>query len=140
MNYIFSAERNLFYPYELKKQYEQSGDWPEKYIEVEDDVFREFISYKEGKVRVAGDDGMPAWADTPPPSYKEMVALAEQKKQELLDHGLKTTAIWRAELQLGVISDADKEQLMEWVTWYKSVQDVDTKEAPNIVWAEMPKP
>ena len=140
MNYVYSAERNLFYPVELRELYESNGDWPETYVEVSDEIFNEFISLKEGKVRVAGEDGLPAWADIPPPSHEELVALAEQQKQAILDEALKATAMWRTELQLGIISDADKKLLTEWISYYKAVQAVDTDAAPDIEWPEEPQP
>jgi len=139
MNYVYSAEKNSFYPVALKRYYEESGGWPEVYIEVSDEIFNEFISQKEGKVRVAGEDGMPAWADIPPPSHEELVALAEQQKQALLDEALKVTAMWRTELQLGIISDADKVLLTEWISYYKDAQAVDTDAAPDIEWPEKPQ-
>ena len=139
MNYVYSAEKNSFYPWALQSDYENSGDWPEIYIEVSDEVFNEFTSPKEGKVRVAGEDGMPAWADIPPPSHEELVALAEQQKQMLLDEALNITAMWRTELQLGIISDADKKLLTEWISYYKAVQAVDTDAAPDIEWPEKPQ-
>lgn len=139
MNYIYSAEKNSFYPVALKGDYEESGDWPEIYIEVSDEIFNEFISPKEGKVRVAGEDGMPAWADIPPPSLEELVAMAEQQKQNLLDEAMNITAMWRTELLLGSISDADKVLLTSWIGYYKSVQAVDTQTAPDIEWPEKPQ-
>lgn len=65
MWYLYSAELNLFYPLELKKDY--GSFWPTTGKFVRDDVYQEFAanSPPEGKVRVAGEDGMPAWADIP---------------------------------------------------------------------------
>lgn len=139
MNYIYSSEKNLFYPVELRDQYEKNGDWPSTFVEVEDDVYHEFISHREGKVRVSGADGLPTWADVPPPSHADLVALAKQKKEALLDEALNITAMWRTELQLGIISDADKKMLTVWISYYKAVQAVDTDAAPDIEWPEKPQ-
>lgn len=138
MNYIFSSEKNLFYTVELRDQYKKNGDWPETFVEVDDDVYHEFISRREGKVRVSGADGLPAWADVPPPSHEDLVALAKQNKEALLDEAINITAMWRTELQLGIISDADKKLLTEWIGYYKAVQAVDTDATTDIEWPTMP--
>lgn len=90
MNYIYSAEKNTFYPVALKAAYEASGDWPSTYVEVEDSVFNEFTSYKEGKIRVAGSDGFPAWADIPSQPNSVLLSsaisnLAAQYKSDIAD-------------------------------------------------------
>ncbi|MDD9245216.1 hypothetical protein ACKURH_08890 [Enterobacter soli] len=65
MWYLYSAELNLFYPLDLKKDY--GSYWPKTGKFVNDTVYQEFSanSPPEGKMRVAGADGLPAWADIP---------------------------------------------------------------------------
>lgn len=138
MSYVYSSEKNLFFTTELKAQYEKLGDWPTDAVDVTPEIFTEFTSYCKGKVRIVGDDGMPAWADVPPPSHEDLVALAKQNKEALLDEAINITAMWRTELQLGIISDADKKILTEWIGYYKAVQAVDTDATTDIEWPTMP--
>ncbi|CFY09510.1 phage tail fiber assembly protein [Salmonella enterica subsp. enterica serovar Typhi] len=66
--YIFSADKNAFFPVELKIAYQESGEWPDDGIEIDDTVAAEFMKEApEGKYRGV-IDGMPAWIDIPPPA------------------------------------------------------------------------
>lgn len=66
MNYIYSAINNTFYPLSLKELYMEAGTWPTDGIEVSDELFNNFCVAPEGKIRVAGEDGLPKWIDIPP--------------------------------------------------------------------------
>lgn len=63
MKYFYSSDLNTFYPLGLKSDYGDS--WPKTGTLVDESVYEEFAANQppEGKVRVAGADGMPAWAD-----------------------------------------------------------------------------
>jgi hypothetical protein len=83
--YIFSADKNAFFPVELKIAYQESGEWPDDGIEIDDTVAAEFMKEApEGKYRGV-IDGMPAWIDIPPPTHEEQIAAAELKKQQLIN-------------------------------------------------------
>lgn len=83
--YIFSAEKNAFFPVELKIAYQESGEWPDDGIEIDDTVAAEFMKEApEGKYRGV-IDGMPAWIDIPPPTHEEQIAAAELEKQQLIN-------------------------------------------------------
>lgn len=102
---------------------------------------------EQGGAIVAGDDVGIGWLYeegkfTPPPSpsltHEEHVVIAEQKKSELISLVATTTAMWRAELLLGVIGDEDKSKLNEWILFHREVQSIDTEMAPDIEWPELP--
>ncbi|MFS9433260.1 tail fiber assembly protein [Citrobacter sp. C348] len=139
MNYVYSAENNLFYPVQLQRQYEKNGDWPSDAVGVDDNIFHEFTSLRDGLVRVAGENGLPVWGGAPARTHQELTALAEQQKQTLQDEALKITAIWRAELQLGIISDTDKARLTAWIEYYKAVQEIDADSTTDIKWPTKPE-
>ncbi|HAV8470759.1 TPA: tail fiber assembly protein, partial [Escherichia coli] len=46
---------------------------------------------------------------------------------------------WQTELQLGIISDDDKASLINWLSYIKDIQAVDTSSAPDINWPESPE-
>lgn len=70
----------------------------------------------------------------------ELINGAAEDKKSRLDHAMHITAMWRTELQLGIISDADKELLTAWIGYYKAVQAVDVETAPDIEWPDEPHP
>ena len=67
------------------------------------------------------------------------VGTAEQQKAALLAEAKETISIWQTELQLGIISDDDKASLINWLSYIKDIQAVDTSSAPDINWPESPE-
>ncbi|EDT6761332.1 tail fiber assembly protein [Salmonella enterica subsp. enterica] len=65
--YKYSAAINMFYPVSLQEAYENNGTWPDDAVDVDDAVYWEFSADipPEGKTRVVGTDGLPAWGDAP---------------------------------------------------------------------------
>lgn len=66
-DYIYSPSTNMFYPYAIKHLYVASGTWPDDGIDVTTEMVIEFTTDRPGWVRVAGGDGLPAWAEAPKP-------------------------------------------------------------------------
>ncbi|EPA7325192.1 TPA: tail fiber assembly protein [Escherichia coli] len=66
------------------------------------------------------------------------VEAAEQQKSVQLLFAKEKIILWQTELQLGIISDEDKEKLISWVDYIKAVQAVDTQKAHNIIWPKKP--
>lgn len=67
------------------------------------------------------------------------ITLAEQTKARLLNKAKNTISLWQTELQLGIISDDDKAQLIVWMRYIQALQKVDTATAPDIAWPEQPQ-
>jgi len=138
MKYFWSALNNSFLADPLLVDYQDAGWNLSDIKEVDIEVFNEFTTLIPDKVRVVGNDGMPAWGSPPAPTHAQKVAAAEQKKESLLSQATATTSDWRTELALGVIDDADKEKLVEWMQYIKAVKEVDTAIASDIVWPAAP--
>ncbi|HIB8990887.1 MULTISPECIES: tail fiber assembly protein [Citrobacter] len=139
-NYYYSATNNVFVTAgsTLLSEAGFSDAAP-----VDDVVFDEYFrTIKDGMRRVAGDDGLPAWQKIPPPTPEEIkaaaIAAAEQKKSQLLAEASEVTRGWQTDLLLGTISDEDKAKLIEWRTYIKELEGVDTSSAPKINWSEKP--
>ncbi|MBZ5871528.1 tail fiber assembly protein [Escherichia coli] len=66
------------------------------------------------------------------------VEAAEQQKSVQLLFAKEKIILWQTELQLGIISDEDKEKLISWMNYIKAVQAVDTQKAHNIIWPKKP--
>ncbi|MFL3315077.1 tail fiber assembly protein, partial [Enterobacter asburiae] len=138
-NYVYSRKNNAFYAVSLKEAYEMAGAWPDDSLNITDEMFTEFTaSAPEGKVRVAGDDGRPAWADIPPQTPEQIQAQAEKERQRLLTNAISFTDDWRTELSLGIISDEDKAKLAEWMKYIKAVKEIDTSNPADINWPARP--
>lgn len=68
---LFSPSLNRFYQPSWEQDYIAAGDWPDDLVEVSDEVFFEFTSYKEGFVRGV-ENGMPVWVPAPTKSDAEL--------------------------------------------------------------------
>ena len=88
----------------------------------------------EGQVIAADQNGMPILKA----KMVDDVAIAKNKKAELLAHIGSTTQFWQTQLQLGMITQADRDSLTRWMTFAQAVQAIDTRKAPNINWPIMP--
>lgn len=112
-------------------------------VQVSEDVFIEFYqTVREGKVRMAGEDGLPAWADAPSITKDEIkesqVIEASQNKSLILSSAKDTISGWQTDLLLGIISDEDKQRLILWREYIKKVEAINPEDAPKIKWPELP--
>lgn len=132
MNYAYSADTNMFYPLSLRAEYEQNAGWPSNYIEVSDDIFSVFTEYVEGKIRVAGSDGLPNWADVPQQTKKQLIQLAEQQRSDL-----RATAdseiVWRQDaVDAEIATEEETADLAVWKKYRVLLMRVDTSKVPDI--------
>ena len=113
-------------------------------VPVSNEIFAEFfIGENDGKRRVPGADGLPAWEDIPPPTDDELHAIAvqeaENQKAQLMAESAEAIREWQTDLLLGIISDADKARLIAWRSYAKKLEAVDTSPAPDVIWPELPE-
>lgn len=134
---FFSPSLNRFYQPAWKADYVLANDWPDDLIEIEEDVFAEFTSPKEGYVRTVVD-GLPAWDEAPPLTHEEKVNIAENTKQQLLYAAKQKITGWQTDLLLGDISDEDREKLILWRDYIRKLEAIDTSKAPDIEWPLQP--
>ncbi|WP_338300908.1 tail fiber assembly protein [Escherichia coli] len=138
--YFYSPSENAFYATAIRTDYIAAGTWPEDGVEVENRAAEAYMGdAPEGKVRAAGDNGLPCWVDIPPPTAIELVAQAEAKRENLLAEAKDTISLWQTELQLGIISDEDKASLIAWMKYIQALKAVDTSTAPDIEWPVKPE-
>lgn len=137
-NYKYSAKNDVFIPASFIAEYEKSGWDFSDAIDVDDDVYLEFINPPSGKVRVAGKDGLPAWEDIPPPTKEQLIEQAEAKKQYLIAEASQKTQLWQTQLLLGIITEEDKASLKEWMLYVQKVQAVDSSLGADVVWPRPP--
>lgn len=79
------------------------------------------------------------WVTDSEEKHAANVATAEQQKINLLNAANSKISLWQTELQLGIISDEDKESLIAWIGYIKAVKATDTSTAPDIEWPVAPE-
>ncbi len=142
MEMVYSAANNSFFAKNDVEKYEEAGWELADVVDVTYDAYLEFIEDRtlQGQVRIAGADGFPAWGDIPPPTHEELIAAAEQVRQQLLAHADATMLDWRTELMLGEISDASREKLSAWLAYKNEVKSVDVStDHAHVSWPVPPE-
>ncbi|EMK0255624.1 tail fiber assembly protein [Salmonella enterica] len=64
---------------------------------------------------------------------------ARNKKAQLLEHIINKVKIWQTQLQLGSISEENKARLIKWLDCYSLTEAINTDNAPDINWPELPE-
>ncbi|MCC8367171.1 tail fiber assembly protein [Xenorhabdus sp. PB61.4] len=139
--YFYSAKNNAFYPTILKKDYINAGSWPDDGIEVNDEIYSEFVSNiaPKGKIRAAGKNGLPAWRNIPPPTQKELCQQAEVKKKKLMEYAKDIISPLQDAIDLDISTTEEKSMLNEWRKYRVELNRIDCSIAPKIAWPEQPK-
>ncbi|WFW15389.1 tail fiber assembly protein [Citrobacter freundii] len=92
----------------------------------------------DGKVRAAGDDGLPCWIDAPVASHESLVAQA-QHQRSVLRARAESEITWRQGAVDEEIATAEEAAaLSEWKKYRVMLMRVDTSVAPDIEWPEKP--
>ena len=141
MKYLYV--NNLAYPYQLQSLYVEKGEWPEeKGVDIDEVIFREYFydTPPEGKYRCVGEDGLPAWADIPPPTREEQIASAETKKQQLINQAndYMNSRQWVGKAAIGRLKGEELAQYNLWLDYLDALELVDTSGAPDIEWPTPP--
>ncbi|MDB6372679.1 tail fiber assembly protein [Photorhabdus bodei] len=138
-NYVFSALNKAFYPLSLQQDYIEAGSWPNDPISVTDDIFNTFsVIPPTGKILSCGENGLPCWEDTPPPTKEELISIAESQRTQFISHANeKITPLSDAE-ELDIATDEEMRLLKEWKKYRVMLNRVDTSKAPEIDWPTPP--
>ncbi|NKG32131.1 tail fiber assembly protein [Erwinia rhapontici] len=140
--YAYSKTTNAFYLLESKASYLLAGTWPPDAEEVTDDIANEFVfTTRVGKVRVAGNDGLPAWVDIPPLSDIEKLIIAEGKKDNLLAEATQKITVWQTKLLMGrKLTSAESTSLNLLMDYIDDLEAVDTSTASSTSQISWPAP
>jgi hypothetical protein len=141
MKYYYSTQKNGFYPTCMKQDYICAGTWPDDGIEVDESVFIEFAGNipPEGKMRIAGDDGLPSWGDIPPPTSEDLQRQAEQKQRSLLNDA--DTQIIRLEriVRRNMATEDEINRLDNWELYSIALSRLDCSKVDDINWPKKPE-
>ncbi|EML5900041.1 tail fiber assembly protein [Citrobacter freundii] len=133
---MYAYANGNFYPFSLKKAYQDTNTWPENYLEVDEGIFAEFSGVPPaGKLRGTGGDGMPEWVDIPPMTQEELIDQNERKKQQLLAEATTIIDPLKDAMDGGYIDDADIPGLKAWQRYRYALTKVDPS---NPEWPDVP--
>lgn len=111
-------------------------------IAVEDTVFNEFgLSFPPpGKIRIAGKNGLPEWADIPPPAHDEILTQTETEKQNCINkaNDYMNRKQWPGKAAIGRLTASDLTQYNQWLDYLDALEAVNTSSAPDINWPVSP--
>ncbi|HAT3689742.1 tail fiber assembly protein [Citrobacter freundii] len=138
MKYVWSAINNAFFEKDQLERFISAGWLLNDIVDVGDELFNEFVNPPTGKVRVA-KKGFPAWADIPQPSQEELIAYAEQQKQQRIDEALQSVSVIQLKLQAGrKLTGEEALRLNQTLDYIDEVEATDTSTAPDISWPVRP--
>ncbi len=69
---------------------------------------------------------------------EELRLQTENQKQRLLQQAREKTQFWQTQLTLGIITDSDRQQLMNWMRYVQQVETTDTSVLP-VTFPEPPE-
>ncbi|MGE6980719.1 tail fiber assembly protein [Kluyvera intermedia] len=139
--YLYSASTNTFYSESLEDLYIAAGTWPPDIVAVDNATYQEYAANDtpEGKYRIAGDDGLPAWADILPPTHSELVMQADSLKAELMEVAEAKIKLLERVVKLGMATDAETSSLGAWEKYSVLLMRIKPEDAPDIDWPEVPE-
>ena len=138
--YFYDVATNAFYPIAMKEIYESNVNF-DNAKEVDEELFIEYSGEPpKGKIRIAGEDGFPAWGDIPPPTHDELIAAAEAQKQLRIDQANEymNSKQWPGKAAMGRLKDAEKVQYNAWLDYLDELESVDITAVPDITWPTPP--
>lgn len=144
INMFYSAKNNGFYCADLRAVYDASANgWPDDARAISSADYEKLLQGQSaGRIITADSDGQPILTD-PVIDWQDR---AEQQRKNHIVTANETTADWRTELELGVISDEDRAALVIWMAYIRSLKTlelsaVDSEAAfDGINWPAVPEP
>lgn len=141
MIYFYSAKNNAFYPQELKEAYQRASTWPDDLVEITEEEYQPIILAQSfGKVIAADNNGFPVLKE---PIINWQGKAKSDLKNRLLDVN-NIVSDWKAELQLGTLSEENKAKLISWLEYANKLKALDVGDVTteddykNIDWPAKP--
>lgn len=139
--YKYSPSLNLRYLISLLPFYSDQSALPGDMIDITDVMATEFFDNPApaGKVRAAGEDGLPCWVDVPETTHESLVAQAEYQRSFLRARAESEIA-WRQDaVDAGIATEEEAAALVEWKKYRVLLMRVDSSKAPDIEWPPVPQ-
>lgn len=130
MKIFYSAEHNGFFSDAIAY-----NPTPVDLVEVSQEMHEEFMLGRDGKIMQPGADGLPVWADIPPLTAEQQLAMAERMKSTLRTIA-DTEIAWRQyAVDKGKATEGESAALIEWQDYRLDLMRVDTAKP---VWPTPP--
>lgn len=138
-NFFYSASTNAVYAEIDRDKFEASGIWPDDARLLSKQQFDDHFTAEppEGKRRVAGKDGLPAWEDIPPPPIEERTGLIIAEKAARVAAAQEIITPLQYAVDLGMATTEERDQLNAWKKYCVLLMRVDPTE-PDVIWPVMP--
>ncbi|ENK4582266.1 tail fiber assembly protein [Yersinia enterocolitica] len=143
MKLLWSAKNNAFIPAEMVDEYKVAGWAIDDLIEASEDILPFYGKAPIGKIRGVRDNGMPAWADIPPPTAAQLaeikainIAQAKSDKTKLISDASNKIETLKDRIDAGQDKAAE---LKLWKAYRIALDDVDVSAAPDIEWPNQPE-
>ncbi|AWJ01119.1 tail fiber assembly protein [Escherichia coli] len=140
MEFLWSAKNLSFFPEALMQEYIAAGWDLSDAVEISDELRVEYGGvWPQGKI-LSSVNGMPAWADIPPPTHEEQIAAAELEKQQLIDRVNEyiNSKQWPGKAAIGRLKGEELAQYNLWLDYLDALEMVDISSAPDIEWPTPP--
>lgn len=140
MNYVWSAKNRAFFPVKQLQDYIDTGWDLSDAVAINDDVRKEYGgAWPQGKI-LSSVNGMPAWADIPPPTKEELIQAAEYDRQRRIDaaNDYMDSKQWPGKAAIGRLKGDELAQYNLWLDYLDTLETVDTTSAPDIKWPTPP--
>lgn len=115
--------------------------WPEDAVEVSEEDAATYWRTTPPAGKILGVvNGMPGWVDIPPPTHDELVAEAENDKQNLIERAniYMNGKQWPGKAALGRLKGDELAQYNAWLDYLDAIEAVDVTTAPEITWPVQP--
>ncbi|ELP4027330.1 tail fiber assembly protein [Escherichia coli] len=139
--YVYSARHNAFFPVDMIDKYKSVGWDLSDAKEVNQNIVSEFmVEPPQGKVRIAGEDGLPMWADIAPPTHEELIEITESERQLLINQANEymNSKQWPGKAAIGRLKGDELAQYNLWLDYLDALELIDTSGAPDIEWPTPP--
>jgi len=79
------------------------------------------------------------WVTDTAAAHQAAISAADTEKAARISEVGIITQSWQTQLMLGIITDADRASLTEWMKYLQAVQAVDVSATPEIIWPTRPE-
>lgn len=142
MKSVYSPSEHVIYNAAFYEDYLRAGTWPAEGIEVSDEDAISFNGSNEPAGKMLDyQNGTLCWADRPAPEMtkEQLIAIAEGKRESLIDQAMQSISVIQLKLQAGrKLTTAETEKLNNTLDYIDAVTAIDTATAPDINWPERP--
>lgn len=112
---------------------------PDDAVKITDKKWADLLAGQaNGKLIDCGADMLPCLTDQPLPTAEELIIQAEDKRSRLRAEADTAIQPLQDANDLGIATDDEASQLIEWKKYRVMLMRVNTEDAENIIWPEQP--